>query len=293
MDTISGKPYFKDGFEVYVHACEEFSPRTGMHAHDFTEIAYVAKGNGTHHVGTKNKYEVLVGDMFVINSYESHYYTNTNNLEIYYILIGPHMLKRNLKVLRDIPGFCEFFYVEPIFREETEFSQHLHVEREFACEIENTLEKMKAELESRNCGYKIMVESLLLQFFLTISRLYYGFSQKSLKPGEIDSKKKAVDEVIAYIEHHYKEDIKLSDLARCGCLQSEYLCRVFRKLTGLTMIEYITGIRIRRASQMLIHTTDSITDICYEVGFNDLSYFIRTFHKTVGMSPSEFRKKSK
>ena len=292
MYTISGKSYFKDNCEVHVYTYKEISPKTRIHTHDFIEIAYATKGVATHHVENK-KYEILAGDIFVINSSQYHYYTKTNNLEICYILVGPQMLKKKLKHLENIHGFYEFFYIEPIFREETKFSQHLHVKREIAGEIEDILEKMKMELKIRGDGYKIMVESLLMEFFITISRLYYGFCLENINSEEISFKKKAVNNVIAFIEQHYKEDITLSDLAKCGCLQSQYLCRVFKKLAGMTMIEYLTHFRIKKASELLAYTADSVTDTCFKVGFNDLSYFIRTFHRIMGMPPSQLRKKSK
>lgn len=292
INTLRGNKYFKDDTEVFVWTQKESHEKSPMHAHEFLEIAYVIKGNGTHQVGN-NQYEVISGDIFVINNYQPHRYVRSDNLEIQYIIIGTKMMKKVLKQIGNIPGFYEFFYVEPIFREETKFSHHLHMEHDIAHEIEKILEKINNELNVKEYGYKTMIDSLITEFFVDVSRLYHGFCQEHINTDEMDSKKKVVSEVISFIEHHYEQNITLSDLARCGCLQSEYLCRVFKKMTGMSMFTYLTHLRIKKASELLTHTSDSITSICFKVGFHDLSHFIRTFGKLTGMSPSAFRKKSK
>lgn len=70
-----------------------------------------------------------------------------------------------------------------------------------------------------------------------------------------------------------------------------YLCRTFRKYTGMTMTEYLNEIRLRNASNLLIYTDNTILSIANAVGFSSVSYFNAVFHKRYGCSPREFRKK--
>ena len=67
----------------------------------------------------------------------------------------------------------------------------------------------------------------------------------------------------------------------------------FAMLAGMAMIEYLTRVRVRRACELLETTPAAVTDICFRVGFNDLSHFIRTFRKTVGTTPTDYRRKSR
>jgi AraC-like DNA-binding protein len=68
--------------------------------------------------------------------------------------------------------------------------------------------------------------------------------------------------------------------------------RVFRAAVGTTPHQYLLGARLRRAAALLLDTSHSVTRIAYDVGFEDLSNFVRTFHREVGCSPSVFRKRA-
>jgi two-component system response regulator YesN len=58
---------------------------------------------------------------------------------------------------------------------------------------------------------------------------------------------------------------------------------------GITIIDYLTSVRIERAKQLLLATDQNCTEICFEVGYNDQSYFTRTFKGLVGMAPRQFK----
>ena len=61
---------------------------------------------------------------------------------------------------------------------------------------------------------------------------------------------------------------------------------------GITIFEYVTSVRIERAKQLLLSTNRSCTEICFEVGYNNQSYFTRTFKAVVGMTPRQFRNRN-
>ena len=79
-------------------------------------------------------------------------------------------------------------------------------------------------------------------------------------------------------------------LADAAGLSAKYLCRIFSQLTGKSPVEYLNEYRIERACAMLSDTELSILDIGYSCGFNDQSYFIKTFKKQKGMTPGAYRK---
>ena len=92
-----------------------------------------------------------------------------------------------------------------------------------------------------------------------------------------------------YIRTHLAEQITQENLASLCGLSSFHYCRVFKLIFGTTFQNYILYARIKRAVELLSMEDISITRICYEVGFRDLSYFGRMFRRFVGMSPSDFR----
>jgi len=62
---------------------------------------------------------------------------------------------------------------------------------------------------------------------------------------------------------------------------------------GITLIDYLTSVRIERAKQLLLGTEQNCTEICFQVGYNNQSYFTRTFKDLVGMTPRKFRARNK
>lgn len=73
----------------------------------------------------------------------------------------------------------------------------------------------------------------------------------------------------------------------------KYFCSFFYGMTRKTPIEYVNNYRIERACEQLLSTEMSITDIGLNCGFNEISYFIKTFRKAIGTTPHQYRKKAR
>lgn len=92
-----------------------------------------------------------------------------------------------------------------------------------------------------------------------------------------------------YINENYREEIRLEHMAELVGMTSTSFSRFFKLRTGKTLSDYVIDIRIGFATRMLVDTTMSIAEICYECGFNNLSNFNRIFKKKKDCSPKEFR----
>jgi len=95
--------------------------------------------------------------------------------------------------------------------------------------------------------------------------------------------------VLSYINEHYAENLTLSDLSKILHLNEQYFCKLFKKITGSNVIDYINCVRIHHAEK-LIKTNVSITEIAEKVGFSSVSYFNKIFKKHFIKSPSRYRK---
>lgn len=94
---------------------------------------------------------------------------------------------------------------------------------------------------------------------------------------------------ISYIEQHMHQKVAQAEVAeRCG-MSAFQLSRLFRKLTDTTFQGFLLEKRITEAQRLLANPKVSITDVCFSVGFRDLSYFTRTFQKYVGQTPTLYR----
>lgn len=107
-----------------------------------------------------------------------------------------------------------------------------------------------------------------------------------LKPA-CDSRR--VEKVQAYINEHYKEVIRLNDLASLAGMAPTAFSRFFKLRTGRSISDYVIDVRLGHASRLLVDSTTSIAEICYECGFNNVSNFNRIFKKKKGNSPKVFR----
>lgn len=97
---------------------------------------------------------------------------------------------------------------------------------------------------------------------------------------------------INYIDANYNKAITLADVAKASHLSVSRLAHIFKDQMGITIIDYLTGVRIERAKQLLLATDQNCTEICFEVGYNNQSYFTRTFRGLVGTTPRQFRAKN-
>ena len=97
------------------------------------------------------------------------------------------------------------------------------------------------------------------------------------------------EEIITYINEHFAEDIRISDLASRVGLSHYHFIRIFRKETGFTPHEYVINTRISTAQYLLKNTKLTIKNICYNTGFSDESTFCSAFKHRIGMTPTQYR----
>jgi len=93
-----------------------------------------------------------------------------------------------------------------------------------------------------------------------------------------------------YIESHFREEMTLASVAHEAGMSESYFCRIFREKTGLTLTEYVNRYRVEMAKHELLKTERRVSEIAFEVGFQSLSQFNRSFAQIAGMSPTHWRK---
>jgi len=92
-----------------------------------------------------------------------------------------------------------------------------------------------------------------------------------------------------YIEKHKTEELSLANVAKAAGASVFHFCKVFHKATGLKFTDYVARVRLEDARNRLLNPNRRISEIAYDVGFQSLTQFNRTFKRVFGQSPSDFR----
>ena len=106
---------------------------------------------------------------------------------------------------------------------------------------------------------------------------------------ERDKESRRIMKVKQYVNDHYAEELRLEDLANLVGMTPSSFSRFFRNRTGRTLMDYIIDIRLGNAARLLVDTSNSVSEICYSCGFNNLSNFNRIFKSKRGYTPRDFR----
>ena len=99
-----------------------------------------------------------------------------------------------------------------------------------------------------------------------------------------------VQSAVRFIDGHYQEDISLDRVAAEIGISPFYLSRLMKQVNGITLIEYLTDVRVRRAKEIALETELPIAEVAQKCGYSNLSYFYKVFKKATGMTIGEFRK---
>jgi AraC-like DNA-binding protein len=97
---------------------------------------------------------------------------------------------------------------------------------------------------------------------------------------------------VSYVATNYPEKLRLATAAKLCDLSPFQFSRNFKKEQGLTFRDFVVRVRIQRAAELMKHSSVSVTEAAFVVGFNDLSYFARMFRRQLGVSPSHYRSES-
>lgn len=114
-------------------------------------------------------------------------------------------------------------------------------------------------------------------------------SSSSFAKIEVNSDSRRIQKIQECINENYKEEVRLEQLADLVGMTPTAFSRFFKLRTGKNLSDYIIDIRLGHVSRLLIDSTKSISEICYECGFNNISNFNRIFKKRKNCSPKDFR----
>jgi AraC-like DNA-binding protein len=139
-------------------------------------------------------------------------------------------------------------------------------------------------------GFDSVLELMSILHDLSISRNMRILSDASFNNTEqYTYNSRRIEKTLEYMNHNFDKPITLNEVARLANMSDAAFSRFFKQRTGNTFIDSLTEIRLGHASRMLIDTTQSVAEIAYHCGFNNISNFNRIFKKKKSCTPKDFR----
>ncbi|MEG1311445.1 MAG: AraC family transcriptional regulator [Romboutsia sp.] len=144
-------------------------------------------------------------------------------------------------------------------------------------------------MKSKKIGHEFVTQGSLY-YLLGVILEHELYTNKKRNTKKSEERVIQFKKVLSLIEEKYSTTLSLEELSRIACMTPKYFCRFFYEMTNKTPIEYLNYYRIESACEQLITTDLPITEIALDCGFNDVSYFIKTFKKYKGTTPKKYLK---
>lgn len=178
-------------------------------------------------------------------------------------------------------------YIQKILHQEMMLFSHFTAEQP---EILSCVSSLFQAMYSKNPGYELIVFGQFYHFFGLVFSNHY-FVENPTRARRDYKRILQLKQVLEFIEKNYASPLTLQQLSASVSMSPKYFCRFFSEMTHQTPMDYLNRQRIEEACYQLAATDDSITEIAYRNGFNDLSYFIRTFRKYKGITPGKYKRR--
>jgi len=274
--------YYKNTEETinYNHSKVFNPPPADFHLHNRFEIYFFIAGNVNYFI-EKKVYHLKYGDLLIMNSHEIH--KPSFPLGGLYERIVIHF-EPSIPRLFGSPGFdpLNCFVNRPKGENNKLNLSKLQIEEMF-----KLLYRIENLGECGDSGSELLKLAYFIELLVYINKIFLSKKPEEENPN-IPEK---LIPILDYIDRNLESDLTLGSLSRKFYLDGSYLSRLFKNSIGNNLHEYIIFKRISRAKKLLSDGY-SVTEACAVSGFNDYSHFLRTFKRTVGIPPGQYRKSS-
>lgn len=256
------------------------------HWHDEFEVLYVIEGSAIVSVGTE-KYILSTGDGFFINSgiLHSAQKGNTANSQICSIVFHPRIVGSG------VDSIYWQNYVQPVISNPFLRQVYLDQTEPWHNDAINTIKTAWNTCLTEKPGYEFDIRTALSSLILHLSQ---NHPQNAKRPSEKCLRdNERLKGMLLFIQKNYFNPITVSMIAESVLISESECMRCFRSTIGTSPIKFLKHFRLQKAADLLSTTDDKIIDIGLSCGFQDISYFIKSFKEIYDLTPNEFQKKSR
>lgn len=269
------EPFFSQTLSETDSSEQKIYKYSQVHTHDdFIEIFYVYSGAGVAYLNN-TKRSIAKGFIGCVNVGDIHYNYPFPELHVFNVLLSTSLLRKGGPLFQTVlggPGHLNFSAIH-------------NLNGELLMKVDALFKDMFQEAERKAAGYQNMLISYVNQLLILLYR--------SEQFERIHSRLKyTIAPLLEYISMNFAS-ITLQQLATYSSYNPSYLSRLFHESLGISFTDYVNKLRIDAATKMLLHTNNSIDEICSRVGFKSKFHFYEVFKKHTGLTPGLLRKTNK
>jgi len=247
-----------------IHARLQVGGSVGSYIDREYVLDFCEKGEVDFRLETK-LYRVVAGSALLLPPHLPHALSYVRDKNQQYVLIH-FRLPPEATMLRSFPLVVQFNRADTAL-----ISQRLHV--------------LLSEWAARKPGYEMIVSAILME----VLGRFWRNSAAGIQPVEAASKAwRNIERVIPWIHRHAHEPISIEMMSERAGLSRTYFCKAFREYTGASPHQYLNGVRIEHARQLLTNAELNCTEVALRVGYTTVAAFSKTFRKFVGVYPSRW-----
>ena len=252
-----------------------------LHNHKEIQITLIIKGEGTSicgdYIGNFNAVE-----LYIIGKNQSHVFRNNKD---YYTKEGAG--SHAISLFFDKDSFGVHFFELPEVELLQSFLNRTQRGMKFSNKVTNKIKSIILSIEKQK-GINRIIQLLKILQILSETKEYIYLSSANEVKNYDDREGRRINEIFQFTMKEYYRDITLEEVSSIANMSKNAFCRFFKQRTRKTYVKFLNEIRISNACKALTNNDLTISQVCYQNGFNNLSNFNRNFKKIQGCSPSQY-----
>lgn len=251
---------------------------SSSHFHDYYEIYYLLEGKRRYFIN-HSLYDVSPHDIILVNKGDIHQTQScsSDDKHVRYLITFSDSLLNGLGSEFDKDFLMKIFE-----------NKKIHVPESMQNAFNMLLHKAETKIKQQDPCSQYIAKLNFLELLVDMNK----FSTKNSYPlmDDLTVYENSIQEVCRYICNYYNKPISLDQMAKIAYMSPTYFSKKFKRVTGFGFNEYLNNVRIKMATNLLMETQLSITEIATFCGYQDSNYFGDVFKKIIGISPNKYRK---
>lgn len=291
--VLKKEDFFRPNQNFHIQMSNEFPDYIGViHRHKYIEMVYIISGKATHWIEGQT-YTATRGDLFIINMGTAHAFFREEAEDepflAYDLMFTPEFFDRSATGYGAFEELTNSFVFYSLFHEEQSFSPFISVSGRSHAMFGEILHKIYLEHQEEKRGYIEMIRAYMLQMIVNVFRI----NASAVKGDGATRGAQIVHYVTDYLRQNYHTHVSVKEMADRAYINRDYLGRVFREATGMSIRDMLQKIRLERVCELLSTSERTVVDIATSCGFDDMKNFYTIFKKHMGVLPGAYRKQTR